>query len=187
LPGIQGVHQSWFTWFHPELAYQFCYFEVDKIRGKTPCRRDLKLLEKAMREQLLAQPPLTPALFWPYNTEESFRQVKLLQQEMEHPDELPHISILFQEQTPIALEFLIHYARPKSSTPIEEAIKSLPRSFDYFFRLKKRLPHPFPIEVGAFSIKVPPSIFVVRSSINLLYARRYIAKYLETVFGPFRE
>lgn len=187
LPGIQTVPQSCFAWFHPDLDYHFFYFEVDKIRGEGVAKKDLKLLEKSLKEQLLALPPLTPAIFWPYNTEESFRQIQLLLREMENPDDLPHISILFQEQTPIALEFLIHYSRPQPSISIEQAIKQLPRSFDYFFRFKRKLTHPFPIEAGAFSVKVPASLFVVRGSINLLYARRYLSKYLEIIFGPFRD
>ncbi len=34
-------------WFHPEFSYQFCYFEVDKMRGGRLCKKDLKHLEKA--------------------------------------------------------------------------------------------------------------------------------------------
>ena len=187
LPGIQTMHHSSYTWFHPTLSYQFCYLEVEKMRGKGLSTRDLRFFEKSIREQLLAVSPRTPTIFWPYNTEESFRQVQFLQKELQNPDDLPHISILFQEQTLTTLEFLIHYARPKSPNPIEEALERLPHSFDSFLRFKKFVSQPFPMEIGAFSLKVPSSVFDVRGSINLLYARRYIAKYLEMICGPFRD
>ncbi|MFC2049333.1 peptide ABC transporter substrate-binding protein [Chlamydiota bacterium] len=187
LPGIQTVLNSSYMWFHPVLSYQFCYIEVEKMRGQGLSTKELRLLEKSIREQLLALSPLTPTIFWPYNAEESYRQVQFLQREMQSPTELAHISILFLEQTLNSLEFLIHYARPKDSNPLEEALKRLPHSFDFFFRFKKFVSQPFPIEIGAFSLKVPSSVFDVRGSINLLYARRYIAKYLEMVCGPFRD
>lgn len=187
LPGIQTVLNSSYMWFHPILSYQFCYLEVEKMRGQGLSTKDLRFYEKSIREQLLALSPLTPTIFWPYNTEESFRQVQFLQREMQNPKELAHISILFQEQSLTALEFLVHYARPRASNPIENSLKKLPHSFDFFFRFKKFVSQPFPIEIGAFSLKVPSSVFDVRGSINLLYARRYIAKYLEMVCGPFRD
>ncbi len=187
IPSVQTVIHSSYVWFHPIFSYQFCYIEVEKMRGQGLSTKELRALEKAFREQLLALSPLTPTIFWPYNAEESFRQVLLLQREMQDPMELPHISITFQEQTLSSLEFLVHYARPGAEKSLEEALKKLPHSFDYFFRFKKLVTHPFPVIIGVFSLKVPSSVFDVRGSINLLYARRYIAKYLEAVFGPFRD
>jgi oligopeptide transport system substrate-binding protein len=187
LPSIQTVLNSSYMWFHPIFSYQFCYIEVEKMRGSSLSIKSLRALEKSIWEQLLALSPLTPTIFWPYNAEESFRQVQFLQKEMQNPSELAHISILFQEQTLTSLEFLVHFARPKNTIPAEEVLQQLPHSFDFFFRFKKFVSHPFPIEIGAFSLKVPSSIFNVRGSINLLYARRYISKYLEVLFGPFRD
>lgn len=92
LPGIQSVFNSSYMWFHPELSYQFCYIEVEKMRGQGLSAKELKAIEKSVREQLLTLSPLTPAIFWPYNAEESFRQVQLLQREMQNPGELAHIS-----------------------------------------------------------------------------------------------
>jgi hypothetical protein len=182
LPGIQDIPNSCYIWSHPEFSYQFSYFELKKLRGKDLSNKDIRLIEKSLKEQLLAFPPLTPALFWPYNEEESFRQIQLLHREMEHPGELPHISLLFQEQTLASLEFLVHYVRPKAAFPLENFLKQLPHSFDFFWRFQKNVSIPFPIEIGAFSLKIPSTVFDVRGSINLLYARRYIAKYLEKVF-----
>ncbi len=185
LPGIQDIPNSLYRWYHPEYAYQYCYVELEKLRGRALTTADLKHIEKALREQLLAIPPLTPALFWPYNEEESFRQIQLLRKEMQNPRELPHISILFQEQTLTSLEFMVHYVRPKAESKAGKGLTQTP--FDLFWRFQKTLSHPFPIEIGAFSIKVPSSVFDVKGSINLLYARRFISKNLETIFGPFRD
>lgn len=187
VPGIQEIPHSFYLWHHPELPYIFCYLEVHKLRGEELSMRGVKKLEHSLREQLHATPPLTPTLFWPYNEEESFRQVQLLLKEMHHADDLPHISLHFQEQTPSSLEFLIHMARPKTSESLAQSLGRLPDYLDYFCHFQHNVQHPFPIELGAFAIKVPSHAFDVRESINLLYARRYVLKYLEDTFGPCRD
>jgi oligopeptide transport system substrate-binding protein len=104
---------------------------------------------------------------------------------MQRIEDLPHISIHFQEQTSNSLEFLIHLVRPKAMAPL--ALEKLPKSL-YFFRYTKHLINtPFSIEIEVFSIKMRAALFDVRDTINLLYARRYIAKQLELIIGPFRD
>ena len=115
LPWIQEIPHSFYLWLHPDLPYAFSYQEVYKLRGEELSTADLKKLENILREQLEMTSPLTPALFWPYNEEESYRQVQNLLQEIHDPDDFPQISIHFQKQSPSSLEFLIHLARPESS------------------------------------------------------------------------
>lgn len=187
LPGIQEVPDSSYLWHHPELPFIFCYLEVHKLRGEDLSSDQLKAIEKALEEQLLVMPPLTPALFWPYNEEESYRQIQLLQREITNPEDLPHVSIHFQEQSSSSLEFLVHLARPRSSPPLDQSLKRLPEDlhcYGHFYRVRET---PFPIELGTFSLKVPSFAFDVRDSINLLYVRRYIIKYLEEAIGIFRD
>ncbi len=185
LPGISEIPRSFYLWHSPDLPYGFCYFEIHKLRGKELSTKELRVTEKMLKEQMLASPPLTTAVFWPYNKEESHRQVQLLVREMRARTDLPHISIQFQEQTASSLDFLIQLVRPKPAHPLP--LEKLPESLS-FFRYSKHLLHsPFPIEIDTFSIKVPSQLFVAQDTINLLYARRYIVKHLETMIGPFRD
>lgn len=185
LPGICEVPKSSYQWHSADLPYTYLYFEMDKLRGKELSNGYLAGIERTLKEQLQATSPLTPAIFWPFNKEESHRQIQLLIREMTHKEDLPHISIHFQEQTASSLEFLVHLVRPHSDVPI--AFDRLPESL-YFFRYAHHVIHtPFSIEIDAFSIKIPAQIFNVRDSINLLYARRYLIKQLEMLIGPFRD
>ena len=161
--------------------------ELHKLRGKEPSISELQKIQKILQEQFLAAPILTPTLFWPYNKEESFRQIQLLRREMTNKKDLPHISIHFQEQHPSSLEFFIHLIRPKSLKPLEESLKRLPDSIDYLRYFHSVSKTPFPIEIEGFSINVPSHLFDIQDSINLLYARRYVAKLIETAIGPFRD
>ena len=187
LPGFLEVPGSFYLWHHPELPYLFCYLEVDKLRGEEIAKRELKSVENALSEQLVAIAPLTPALFWPYNEEESYRQVQLLQKEVCSEKDLPHVLVQFREQTSSSLEFLIHLARPQVSDPLEDCLERLPDSLYSFCHFKRIRKAPFPLELAAISLKVPALAFNVQESINLLYARRYVLKYLESIIGPFRD
>ncbi len=185
LPGISEVPKSCYMWHSSEIPYFFTYFEVDKLRGKELSNGQLSYIEKALKQQMLTSSPLTPAVFWPYNKEESHRQIQLLVREMSHKQDIPQVSIHFQEQTSSSLEFLIHLVRPKMAEPIP--FENLPESI-YFFRYSRHVVNnPFSIEIEAFSIKLQSELFDVRDSINLLYARRYLAKQLEAIIGKFRD
>lgn len=187
MPGMAEIPRSFYLWHHPELPYLFCYVEIHKLRGKELSAKDLAYFERALQDHLHASPPLTPALFWPYNEEESFRQVQILHREIEDQNDIPHVSIHFREQTPVSIEFLIHLARPKGAISLTKALKDLPESLECFCYFQRVSKNPFPIELGAFAIKVPAHFFDVRDSINLLYARRYIMKYLISTLGPCRD
>lgn len=187
LPGIQEIPSSFYFWVSPDHPYFFCYLEVRKLRGKELPLKALRKLESRLKEQLQLKIPLTPNLFWPYNEEESFKQVQQLQKEIETPQDLPQISIQFQEQTTTTLEFLVHLARPKCNEPLLAALEKLPHHLDYFCHFEYETDILFPVELAAFSLKVPAEAFEIRDSINLLYARRYIIKFLESVLGPCRD
>lgn len=187
IPGIQEVPRSCYLWYHPELPYIFCYLEVRKLRGEELSLGELRETEETLHAQFVSTPLSTPAIFWPYNEEESYRQIQLLQREVKSRDDLPHISIHFREQTASFLEFLIHFVCPKAADQIGKSLNQLPGSLDLFWHFYRELNTPFPIELGAFSLKIPSSVFNARESINLLYARRYIIKHLEAVLGRLRD
>ncbi len=187
LPGIQEIPGSFYLWQHPGLPYLFCYGEVAKIRGKELQSRDLKELEEALQEQLLLIPPPTPGLFWPYNKEDAYRQIQILQREIKRREDLPHVSVHFREQTSSFLEFLIYLVRPRSTEPLDYVFKYLPESLHFFCRFSYENKTPVPIQAGVFSVKVPSRAFEVCGTINLLYARRYLIKFIETAMGPFRD
>lgn len=187
LPGIREIPLSFYLWYHPDHSYYFCYLEVHKLQGQEFSKQELKKIEKTLYEQLLVISPLTPTLFWPYNKEEAIHQIQLLHREIRSSQDLPQISVHFREQTASSIEFLLHCARPKGIEPLPETLKRLPDSLQCFCQSFHENKHPWHVEMGVFSIKVPSGAFDVHDSINLLYARRYVLKSLEDVIGVFRD
>jgi len=187
LPGIQQIPGSFFLWHHPELPFLFCYSEVTKIRGKELNKKEVRAIEEELREKLALTPPLTPGLFWPYNKEDAYRQLQLLQREIKRGEDLPHVSVHFREQTSSSLEFLIYLVCPKFSESLDKIFKRLPDFLHFFCRFHYETKIPVPLQAGAFSVKMPSCSFEQCGSINLLYTRRYLLKFLEAAIGPFRD
>jgi len=187
LPALHELPRSSYLWHHPELPYFFCYVELRKLRGKELSAKQLRQTEESLREILFVIPPLTPTLFWPHNEEESYRNIRLLYSELRSQEDLPHLSIHFQEQTSSMLEFLVHIARPLKEDLLPDMLKQLPDALRVFCHSHRIHKTPFPIELGSFSLRVPTTAFDVRGSINLLYARRYVFKHLEALVGSFRD
>ncbi|MFZ0565029.1 MAG: peptide ABC transporter substrate-binding protein [Chlamydiales bacterium] len=185
LPGIRKISHSYYSWTHPELPYLFCYLEVQKLWGKDLSLREIRNLEKPLKEGLAhSNIPLTPGVFYPYNEEESYRQLLLLQKEMNQLDDLPNVSIYFREQTPSFLEFLVHLVRVESEEHLESAAQRLPTSVYYFPHLHREAT---PYQWEIFSLRIPSPRFYENGAINLLYARRLIVKYVQQLVGPFRD
>jgi oligopeptide transport system substrate-binding protein len=185
--GLEEWPQSFFTWNHPELPYHFWYFEVKKLRGKELSRVELKEIRGMLKDKLVSIPDLSPPFFWPYNQEESFRQIQLLRKEVTGKEDLPHVSIHFRGQVGSFLEFLIHFARPRAFESFDQALKRMPDALPRCWHFQREISRPFPLEIGAFSIKIAARMFYLNDAIHMLYARRYIAKHLEEVIGPFRD
>lgn len=183
LPSIIEVPKSSYLWHSSEFPYSYVYFEVEKLRGQEVSKSYLTQLENSLKKSMQMSSTLTPALFWPYNKEESYRQVQLLVKEIIHEQDKPQISIHFKEQTSW-LEFLIHFVRPKAdSFTLEKKLASL-----YFFQYSYfQISTPFSIEISVFSVKISAQMFEENDSINLLYARRYLVKQLELAVGSFRD
>lgn len=186
-PGIQEVPGSCYLWYHSDHSYFFYYLEVHKLRGQEFSKQELKNTERALLNRLLTVSPLTPTLFWPYNKEETFRQLQLLRREITSMQDAPQVSLHFREQTATSLEFLIHCVRPKTTETLHQTFKKLPNSLYCFCQSSHEHKYPVHVEMGVFSIKIPSIAFDMHDAINLLYARRYVLKLVEDCLGLFRD
>ncbi|MFZ0565711.1 MAG: peptide ABC transporter substrate-binding protein [Chlamydiales bacterium] len=188
IPGIQEISRSYFNWHSVPSSYVFCYLEVQKLRGKATTIEELREIQAPLKEALFQSiTPSSPPIFWPYNQEEAYRQLLLLRQEIHKPEDLPHVSIHFREQTPNSLEFLVHLVRPDSITSLEVLSRQSPPSLGFVPRLFSRFETPLACEAAIFSLYVPLQYFYETDAINLLQARRYVAKCVEKLVGVFRD
>jgi len=186
IAGIELIPGSSYIWQFPGMTSLFCYFEVRKSRGYTVSVRELKALQNDFKEEILKSIiSCCPAVFWPYNHEESFRQILILNKEIQTHGDLPHTAIHFQGQTARELEFLIHlvYPHKESSTfSIDTIVERLSPSM----RLVVHYSRTFSLTTGcSFSLFLPTSQPMY--AVNLLKKRQAILALLEDVIGPIRD
>ncbi len=188
VPGVKEIPDSFFTWQSLKHSYLFCYLELETPRGKTLSQGELKKLQKHLQEHLLhCTGSSCPYVFSPYNYEESYRQLLLLQRELKSPEDLPQISVHFKGQTSLDLEFLVYVVRPETQISLEDAMKRLPafvRISSHTNQYCNTVPRS---EASAFSLHVPIRCLDAGPVINQFKARKYIVALLERVFGPFRD
>ncbi|MFZ0565709.1 MAG: hypothetical protein WAM28_05955, partial [Chlamydiales bacterium] len=186
-PSMDEVPRSFIKWFHPEIPYVCGYIELRKWRGKGLSQLQTRRLSMGVKEQLLCSLPVyTPAVFWPYNAEESYRQILILQQEIERKSDLPHVAIQFKGQLESSLEFLIHLATPVSSFSLNSAVNILPSSIRLSYYLSD-FENYSPIKAHIFSMHIHGDQFYENGVLNLMRARRVVVKHLERIIGGFRD
>ena len=86
VPGVNGVAGSFWRWLHPEFPYMSLYIEMQRLRGKMISAKETHFLRDALEERLLhiLQAP-SSSLFWPFNEEEAYKQIQVLQRELSCP------------------------------------------------------------------------------------------------------
>ena len=186
VPTLTKISRSSYQWENRLLPYTFCYVELEKMRGKRLDISKVKELENYLKTELWHY-LMPPSVFWPYNHEEAFKQLLVLAREISSEKDYPQVSIHFQKQTPDSLEFIIYLARPKAK-PSKAIIESyFPSSTQWISHIKQEIEAHIPTLIEAFSIRIPIENYKKRSEVNLLHAREFIGKLLESVIGIFRD
>jgi oligopeptide transport system substrate-binding protein len=182
IPGISEVGGSFWRCLHHELPYMSFYVEIQKLRGSSCFSHELKSLRILLEEQLAAQVQ-GPMVFWPFNEEEAYKQLQVLQNEFHTSHDIPQIAIYFRHQIGPSLEWLVYIVK-SCHPPLRKKIDTLPHSTQVIFHCLKTREH---LEMGCFSLLLPMRQFLEHHSINLFQARDRVVYYLQCMFGEIRD
>ena len=188
ISSLKKVERSGYHWICPDLPYAICYVELEKVRGAIPLRKE----GKWVKEELYYQLPRRlsgVSIFWPYNHEEAFKQLLILEKEITSTEDDPQVTVRFQKQTFESLEFLVYLVRPKHlvSQSVLITAERFPPSIQLIHHVKRELGCEIPCLAEAFSLVFPLKNFRSGNTVNLLYAREFVAKLLLDVIGTFRD
>ena len=186
VPALTKIVSSYYQWENRALPYTFCYVELEKMRGKRLAVSEIKELENYLKVELHYY-LIAPSVFWPYNHEEAFKQLLVLSKEISSKKDYPQVSIHFQKQTSNDLEFIIYLARSKGKSSKAITENCFPPSVQWIAHIKQEIEARIPTLIEAFSIRIPIENYKKRSEVNLLHAREFTAKLLESVIGTFRD
>ncbi|MFZ0565106.1 MAG: peptide ABC transporter substrate-binding protein [Chlamydiales bacterium] len=180
IAGVKEIPDSFYSCYLEEQTHLFCYLEVEKLRGKELSTSELKKLQIDLEKQITNSITChCPTIFWPYNHEESYREIFVLNKEIHTPQDLPQVSLHFKGLTISEVEFLVHIVCPKAYPSIEEILDLIPSSLFHFcadFKMARGY---------AFSIYLP--IIQPNQAINLIMIRKSVITLLQEAIGPFRD
>ena len=188
VPALEEISGSSLFWQSIKHSFIFYYLEFKKPENLVISRNELKELQINLHKHILHKIVCrSPPVFWPYNYEESYRQLLLLHKEIQNSADLPQISIHFRGQTSHDLEFLIYMVRPAVTEPLEKALYKLPSFIRFISHINSSLKSSFFSEAVAFSLHIPTACLDFSLITNLLLVRKYVAALLEKLLGSFRD
>ncbi len=195
IPGIAAVPEREYHYRDDEAGLLFLYQEIEKKRGRGFSAADLQQLRTYLPKELEENVECySPSLFLIRNEEEIFRNIVQMSREFHQTNDLPQVTISFQEQTPKgSLRFSVVVVRlVKSSAPsLKDLSRLLPHTTHFIPEMTA--------EIGTFDkehtkqanitlFEVDSSLFARKnSSIDLREARLYVAKGIELMIGEFRD
>jgi hypothetical protein len=169
--GMKEIPGSFVTWQSLQSSSLFCYLELQKLRGRDLTALEILRLQANLQEYFLQSIiSCCPSIFWPYNHEESYRQLFSLQKEIQTKKDLPQVTIQFREQTPSDLEFIVHLVRPHSRTSLIKKMSKLPPSVRFLSHVCSSLPTSIPSDALIFSLYIPTRAVETARGVNLLQA-----------------
>jgi hypothetical protein len=188
VPHWQEIPGSSLFWQSTKHSFLFYYVELQQPEKHVLSRSRLKELQTDLQKKILDKIHCCSSpVFWPYNYEESYRQLLLLHKEVHSNSDLPQISIHFRGHNSQDLEFLIYMVRPAAEQPFEKTIDKLPTWIRFISHISSSLKNSFFSEAIAFSLHIPISCLNFGLITNLLLVRKYVTTLLETLLGPFRD
>lgn len=188
MPGVAEIAGSFWRWLHPELPFMCLYLEMHRLRGKEVLPQEIRSLKHFFEERLtLFSSTRSPSVFWPFNVEETYKQLLILQNELHSCDDIPQVAIHFRQQTGDTLEFLITVALAQTSFAIDQHVAALAPSINFFLHFSQAVATPFPKTMLCFSLFLPVHQFKEHNTINLLQARDRVVQCLVSLLGPLRD
>lgn len=188
IPTLKKVDASFYQWENKKPSYDFCYIELEKMRGKKLLPIELHELGRYLQAEIFHYVSET-SIFWPYNHEEIYKHLLILANEISSSKDSPQVSFHFRRQTIRHVEFLVYVARPFSLSSKKTFITDdcFPPSTQLTVHIKQEIDSKFPTLIEAFSFFVPANLCKKRNTMNLLYARTFVSKLFKDVIGDFRD
>lgn len=195
LPDVKVIVDSFHAFRNEDSKILTLYIELEKINEKEFTLTELIVLRKKLLSEFKNSIEyLSPSLFViPRNEEELYRNIFTLSQELRFVADLPQVILSFHEQRNDILKFnitLLRLLRP-GSISLSELSQKLP-PHDVF--IQERVKHvdllrkKYVKEANVFSLEIESRHFLRKNhSIDLLKARSYVSRAIETLVGPFRD
>lgn len=189
-PQIRMVKESFYCHPSPHKDLKIFYFEMEKKDDESFSLAERKLLKNSLEEKIKNSIQLlSPAIFSGLNEEEIYKNILVLNREIENVEDIPqaHITLDQQSGKGIVFRIILVYVTPYHRFSLKE------RFFDVTFISERlltvrHLDHR-PIEAHIFRLVLPRDASCLRSDGSLDYysAREKVVNYMQAAVGEFRD
>ncbi|NGX61084.1 MAG: Oligopeptide-binding protein OppA [Chlamydiae bacterium] len=195
LSGVKSNGKASYSYRDIPNEISYIYLEIDKTRGRGFSPLEEAQLQKNLVKELHESiESLSPSLFLVRNEEEIFRTIIQISREIITIQDIPQVSISFQEQTGngfLKFSVVIVRAQKEGALPLKSFTSQLPRTVRFVPEMISNLgtlKKPYFKEANVFSLEVEGSLFIRKnSSIDLRAAREYVSKALGLMIREYRD
>jgi len=132
LPGIMATPDTAYQYRDDQQGLLFIYQEIEKKRGRGFGFSDIQQLKKNLAKELEESiVSYSPSLFLIRNEEEIFRNILQLSRELNQSNDIPQLTISFQEQTSkgyLRFSVVVVHAISKNSPILKQLNLNLPHT-----------------------------------------------------------
>lgn len=195
VPNLQIVKGSYYFYRPNHDSIKYLYLELEKKDGSPFQQKEIRLLNRELKEQLKKRiERLIPSVFMIRNEEEVMRNVLLLSQELKYLSDIPQVMVNFEKQEGEEIFFTVLVVRilRKHDLPLERLFTTQKYPFRFLQDrvqnvgyIRKRNPK----EANVFHLCIPKerSILRVNSSVNFYLARQRVIAILTEALGEIRD
>ncbi len=190
LPDLRLVKESSYHHSSQHKNLKIFYFEVERRDGLPFSLQERSLLKNNIEEKVKNSiRQLSPIPFLGNNEEEIFKNILVLSQEIQSPEDLPQACINLDHETEKEFVFRVTlvYVSPFHRFSLKECF--LNGTFISQIELTVRQLDDHPIEAHLFYLHLPRDASLVRSngSLDFYGARQKVAALITTAIGEFRD
>lgn len=190
LPELRFVKESFYHHPTQHKNLKIFYFEIEKKDGSTFSIEEKRVLKSHLEEKVKNSiQKLSPAIYMGFNEEEIYKNILVLSQEIQSPQDLPQANITLDQQTgkEIVFRVTLVYISPFHRFSLNDCFSK----FNFVSQRVLTVRHieNHPIEANIFHLRLPRDPTLLRSdgSLDFYAARQKVASLIHSAIGEFRD
>jgi len=193
-PQVRPVEGSYFIDRAPDAPFQALYLEIEKQNGVDFVLEEIQLLRTTLPDQIKNHiEQLAHPIFMPRNEEEVLRNIMALSRQLRFVNDMPQVTISFDEQKGEGLCFTVILLRVQAATAptVQELFSKSKTDLKYIPDRVRRVGHlrkKYVKEATVFRTLVHSAPFLRRDySVDLYKARQHVLLQLCKIVGEVRD
>jgi oligopeptide transport system substrate-binding protein len=190
LPGLKLVKESSYQHVSQHTSIEFFYFEIEKKDGTTFSLQEQNLLREKIEEKVKNSiQMLSPALFVGNTEEEAYKNILVLNQEIQSLYDLPQACINLDQQTgnEIIFRVTLVYVSPFHRFSLKDRFLNCKYVLQRSLIVRQLEDHPVEAHIFHIHLSLESSLLKSDGSLDFYAARQKVTALIMNAIGEFRD